>query len=153
MNDSALTQLADIELPFAPAWFTPSAYLIIAILGVMTSLIFMVWLRRRRATRATTLDSPNTNALLEFDRLRATRAAETPLTRDTAYRIAGVLRVGLRLSELNSIPPLCLTEHHDAWPRIVAALTAARYQPDGHLVLSHDDWRIIRSWLQSTRHD
>lgn len=153
MNDSALTQLADIELPFAPAWFTPSAYLIIVMLCAMSSLVFMVWLRRRRAARPTTLDSLSTNALLEFDRLRATRAAETPLTRDTAYRIAGVLRVGLRLSELNIAPPLSITENHDAWRRIVAALTAARYQLDGYLTLGDDDWRIIRMWLQNTRHD
>lgn len=148
MNDSPLTQLADIELPFYPAWFSPT-YLTIAMLCVVSSLACIWWLKRRRALRNTAAVLPSTHALHEFDRLHATLATNTPLTRDTAYRIAGVLRVGLGLSQLDSACPPCIIENHDAWPRIVAALTTARYQPDGYLTLDHDDWRVIRNWLQS----
>lgn len=144
MNEPVLTQLADVELPFAPTWLNLAPYLgIMVAMVIVLAAALLLWRRRTPRTAHEPL-----SVLAEFERLRQPeqQAALTP--RELAYRLAGLLRVGLNLSQLDDHCPAALAEHQSDWSRIVRALTAARYHADAMLPLSADDFHIMRTWLQ-----
>lgn len=144
MNEPALTQLADVELPFAPTWLDLAPYVgIVFVMSIVLAAALLLW--RRRTPR--TAHEPLT-ALDEFERLRQLEQQAALAPRELAYRLAGLLRVGLNLVQLDDHCPAALAEHQSDWSRIVRALTAARYQADAILPLSDADFLIMRAWLQ-----
>lgn len=144
MNEQGLTQLADVELPFAPTWHDLTPYIgIMVVMIIALAAALLLWRRHTPRTAHEPL-----SLLAEFERLHQPEQQAALSPRERAYRLAGLLRVGLNLSQLDDQCPVALAGHQSDWSRIVRALTAARYQSDATLLLSADDVHIMRAWLQ-----
>lgn len=135
-----LTQrLADIEPPPAvdwqPLWWTAVAVIACIILAIV------IFLRFRRRTPATAIDSRQ-KALVELAILKS----QATSSRESAYRLAAVLRRGFELAQLNHTPPANI-EPHD-WQTLIKKLEKLRYQSSDSEQLSADELNRVETWLR-----
>lgn len=129
MNEQALLQgMADIDLPPAPDW-QPWLLTLIALIMLAASAL-LLWRRRRKAVPLPAVgDHCAEHSAIEVLRALRQRWRGGDIdTRETAYRIATVLRRGLMLRRLQpQAPPATVSAAE--WQALLAHLAALRYRP------------------------
>lgn len=144
-EDRALATLADIILPPPPDWH--SFWLITAIMLAVLALVIAAlyfYVRKSRLRQRAAPSSPlNELATLE----KQWRDGVLP-TRETAYRLATLLRVGMGIPQLTRHPPLAFASQDSRWETLIRALEHIRYAPHNSTFDTQwFDW--TREWLDS----
>lgn len=133
--------LADIEPPPAVDW---SLWLWLSA-GVVLVLILAVvlWLRLRPGKSVAAIAPPQA-ALQELTTLKQ----DLSDTRQSAYRLAALLRRGLSLD----VQTQALPSHIDSrdWRELQAKLQQLRYQANCPLQIDEDDLTRVEQWLRGT---
>ena len=144
-TEALLGRMADIEMPPPPDWTWLWATLLIAVLTAL-----LAWWWRRPRARKQAAPPPPPDACSELDRLQARWRARELTDRETAYRLAVILRLGLALPRLSPQCPAPLRHEEDAWRETVALLQHARYRRDAAPI----DPRLferVRRWLATEK--
>lgn len=150
MNPQPLSQLADVELPLPPNWLPWLA----AMAGAVTLGILLWWLAfrfRRPPRQPGTRHAVAVDPEQELERLLSRWHRSEISTREMAYRLAAVLRLGLQLPQLDSQPPACIASYRERWTELVRDLSAMRYQSVAERELHPDVLPLIRTWLREAR--
>ena len=151
MNPEQLRQqMADIIVP-APANTTLHDTGILVLIVVLLSLT--AWLIRRRSRRpsaqaATTAD----DAMQQFELLQQDWHERRIDSREAAFRLATVLRLGLNLAQLPLRPPTPAIDKPQ-WHRTIETLNALRYPPTLTQTLTDDLFSNIRQILLQAAED
>ncbi len=153
MNDIIpLQQLADIELPPAPQWqsvFTVTGLITLVVGAIM----WRIWLAIKNRRQATTnrVSHRADNPLDKLEEIRQYWKDGQIDARETAYRLAALIRVALGLPQLTANCPDVVTTSRDHWPKTIDILTRARYRPVSDIQLSPATFDRIRYWLDDAR--
>jgi cytochrome c-type biogenesis protein CcmH/NrfF len=145
MNDQQFAQLtnqlADIELPPEPNWWP----WLIALVAVIVAALLLIFLLRRREKKEASITS---EALQRLNQLEQSWQSGKLDQRRCAYQLATLLRLGLRLPQLNHTPPAQLAEQNTTWQQTITLLQQLRYQANSDAQLSDKIFTTIRTWLQ-----
>jgi hypothetical protein len=141
----ALRQLADVLPPPAPGlgeWLP-----IIFVAAIVTAAVLFWWLRRQRSPRG---NASAREARQRLGRLRVEWQARGVNDREAAYRLAALLRLGLRLPQL--APLLCppMVKEGVAWEETLRELHALRYRR-GTPSLSPQCFDRVEQWLAAAQ--
>ena len=119
-------QLADVELPPAPDWqpLTIAAAVVIAAI-LLAAIVIRLRSRRKNSNNAS---DTRREALHQLQLLQQQWQQNEVDDRDTAYRLATLLRLGLELNQLTDTPPPALANKQQQWQERVRLLTRLRYQ-------------------------
>lgn len=144
-DDHGLATLADIVLPPPPDW--QPLWLTIAFVLTVTALAiaaFWVYQRKRKKKNHSPSQAP-LSALAEIEQQWHTGALAS---RETAYRLATVLRLGMGVPQLTCHPPASLADQQSRWETLVHSLERIRYAP--HTSTLDEQWfGWIREWLRT----
>ena len=145
-NAAFFDQLADVALPAEPSlWPTITA---VAITLIAIGLIYLRYRLRDKqsATPTKTIDT----AQQALERLLVVEQAWSNGkidTRETAYRLSTLLRLGLNLPQLtNRCPPL-LTDNQGEWQQMITLFDQLRYQTQTAQTLTGTTFNQLRQWL------
>jgi len=149
MNEGvALQQLADVLPPPAPdgywiAWFL--------VLVVVTAAAGGWWRMRRRRTRDGL--APAHEARRRLRALRDAWQSQSVADRDAAYRLANLLRLGLRLPQLTPERRPATVADAGAWERTLTELHALRYRRAVGSALSARCFDLADEWLATAQRE
>lgn len=144
-EDRTLATLADILLPPPPDWhsFWLFTAITLAVLALVIAALFLYIRKSRLRTRAASNSPLHELANIE----KQWRDGVLP-TRETAYRLATVLRVGMGIQQLTRQPPVAFASQSSRWETLIRALEQIRYAPhNSTLDTQWFDW--TREWLAS----
>lgn len=134
-----LQRLADIEPPPAPDWhpllLTGAIFLVLALLP-------LVWRFARRTP------APRRTALQRLRQLERQWRQGCCSERETAYRLAAILRLGL---ELESLRTTSEPARGREWQQFIEQLDELRYRPQSTGRLSTELFHKARRWLTEPR--
>jgi hypothetical protein len=141
----ALRQLADVLPPPAPGLGEWLPFIFAA--AILTAAALFWWLRKPRSPHG---NASAREARRRLDRLRAEWHSQTVSDREAAYRLAALLRLGLRLPQL--APLLCPPSVKDvvAWEETLRELHALRYRR-GTPRLSPQCFDRAEQWLAAAQ--
>jgi len=144
----ALSQLADILPPPAPGG--PN-WILLSIIGIFCLVIMaaLVWFWKKHHSQR-----KNSTAREARRRLAALRSAwqsHTLSDRETAYRLATLLRLGLTLPQLNTQDRPNMVEDDTAWRETLELLHALRYRDQAGLSLSSQCFEHAALWLAAAQ--
>lgn len=143
-TDALLARLADIEIPAEPEWAWLWAALLALLLGALAA--GLLWRLRRSPPGGAALPSPPREACNELDRLQARWRAGEVADRETAYRLATILRLGLALPRLTPHCPAPLRQEEASWRETIALLQRARYRKTP-AAIGPELFDRVRRWL------
>ncbi len=143
-TDALLARLADIEMPQSPEWTW--LWLVLLLLLALAVALFWWWRRPRPEGKTTT--APSLDACAELDRLQAQWLAGQLADRETAFRLATILRLGLALPQLTPRCPAPLRHEEDAWRKTVMLLQRARYRKTSEAI-EPEVFERARHWLST----
>lgn len=138
-------QLADVEPPGPPQWW-PWYLLAIVLLAVVATAAQLAWRAYRR--RGTAAKPASANALAKLQTLHGQWRSGQLNDRQTAFRLATLLRLGLGLDQLTPEKPAALKEDEQQWRTTIALLGKLRYRPHPMDQLDEAVFRQIRCWLE-----
>jgi hypothetical protein len=144
----ALSQLADILPPPAPGgpdWLLVSVVGIVCIVITATVLWFV---KKRNAPRRA---SPAREARRRLAALRNAWQSRTLSDRETAYRLAALLRLGLALPQLGSHLRPATVEDDASWRETLQQLHALRYRDQPGLSLPSTCFEHAERWLTAAQ--
>jgi len=147
MNEQQLEQLtlqlAGIELPPAPNWWT----LIWTITGLVMALVIIgliIWRKNKsRSNKSLAEQAPRRLAQIQQQWLSGELNQRT-----TAYQLATLLRIGLGLKQLDQHTPAQLAGYEIEWQAMIQNLQQLRYQADSKARLDEQTFSTIRGWLK-----
>ncbi len=133
-----LQRLADIAPPPAPDWRP-----LLLAGGVLLALLLLTlaWYLARRP------QTPRRAALKRLRLLERQWRQGRCNERETAYRLAAILRLGLGLEQLQAAPE---ARHEGEWRQFVAQLDELRYQAQPRRRLSSELFNKARRWLAAS---
>ncbi len=134
-----LQRLADIEPPPAPDW--QPTLLTGGALFLVLALLLVAWRLARRP------QSPQRTALQRLQYLERQWQQGRCSERETAYRLAAILRLGLGLASLQTTPD---PRHGREWQQLIQQLDELRYQPQPPR-LTATLFHSARRWLAGPR--
>lgn len=135
-------RLADIELPPQPDWW-PLIGTLAAVTGLALFLGLWWW---RRAPTARLAATPE--AIRRLDQLQRDWQGGALETREAAYQLATLLRLGLGLRQLGPQPPPHLAEEQPQWQGTLKLLEQLRYRPASPARLTEQTFAQVRAWLE-----
>lgn len=137
-----LRQLADIELPPMPNYDS----IIWGVIGLITLLVAcaIVWRRLHKIAQPAHKATVALIKLQEVEILWRTKAL-TP--RETAFRLACLLRLGLGLAQLTGDCPASLKTYRQSWSDTITMLDQIRYPAQIPTDLPYSTFEVIRQWL------
>ena len=144
-----LNQLADVSLPAEPALW-PTISIISMILIAIALIIYIAYCRRQSLPSAT--ERHRTQKALE--RLAIVESAWSKReidSREAAYQLSTLLRLGLNLPQLNQHSPPALINDHQAWQETLALFNQLRYQPHITRPLTCNTFEQLRLWLNRSQ--
>jgi Domain of unknown function (DUF4381) len=144
-----LTKLADIEMPAPPDWHpvTVSGAIAVAVIGLLAAIAFYMY--RRKRLRGGKISRPAV-ALGKLEQL-VTQWQDGKVTeRETAYRLATILRLGLGLRQLDRHCPAAIANDKQQWLETITMLNRQRYQVASNDHLSAEVFERARAWLRQT---
>lgn len=118
--DEAINRMADILLPAPPPASSPLLLLLSALGIVILSASAYVWMKQQRTTQP----ASGLSALQQFELVQQQQLG----CRETAYRLATVLRLGFDLPQLTMTPPAA-TINSQQWQQTISELNRLRYAP------------------------
>jgi len=140
-NAELLNNIADIELPAPPNW-QPSILLAIIIIFLLLFLLLLVLQQRSKSIR-----NENT-ALEQLMQIQHNWKSKTTNNRDTAYQLATLLRLGLKLDQLDADTcPNVIFAHQVNWHDTVTQLKKLRYEKHQKVTLKNHTFDNIKNWL------
>lgn len=146
-REDALQRLADIIPPAAPDlriwWFSAGAFFF----AVVAALSARWWMKRRRP--AVHVVSSRQAARSQLQTLRAEWDARQVTDRDAAYRLAAILRLGLKLPQLPEAPPPSVQDDSAQWRETVAQLHRQRYAASALQPLNAGVFDRALRWLSA----
>lgn len=147
-EDVALQQLADVLPPPAPDgyWMLPVIVLVIALAAAGV----WWWTRRRRTAGS---DAPACEARRRLRELRSAWQAQAVPDREAAYRLATLLRLGLRLPQLSTELRPTMISDPSAWERTLAELHVLRYRHAVGSALSIQCFDHADEWLAAAQRE
>lgn len=150
MDAAPLGQLADVDMPLPPDW-TPWLVALagMTLLGLLITWTVVHYKRRSRASLAR--QTPTANPEQELERLLAQWQSNDIPPRELAYRLATLLRLALRLPQLEAQPPEHIVSHRERWPELINELAALRYRGAAEHTLRPEWLTLVRTWMQESR--
>ncbi len=136
-------QLAGIELPPQPDWW-PLIWTLTAIALAALVLALLVRYKRKPSSER----SPAAEATRRLGRLRQAWQTGELESRQAAYQLATLLRLGLGLRQLDHTPPPHLADQRPEWQATLATLEQLRYQPHSEARLTDPLFNQIQGWLK-----
>lgn len=147
MNDEQLQQLgqqlADIELPPEPNWW-PLIWIVLGFLLIQT-LFTVIMLKKRRSAANKTLPD---DAQQRLQQIQQQWQHDELNSRDAAYQLATVLRLGLGLKQLKQTPPEFLSDQRTQWQSVIKQLQQLRYEANCKAILNDELFSTIQDWLK-----
>lgn len=145
-DDHGLATLADIVLPpspdWQPMWLTMTFALVVTALMIAS---FWVYQRSRKMTNHGIPPTP----LHTLAKIEQQWHAGSLTPRETAYRLATVLRLGMGMPQLTCHPPASLADQQSRWETLIHELDRIRYAPlTSPLDEQWFEW--VREWLRTT---
>jgi hypothetical protein len=153
VKEDPLAALADIEILAPPE---SSTSLPMALIVLLIGIIVIAWLvarliaRRSRSTHIDVALPASTAALQRLAALRADWERGEVNDRETAYRLCALLRIGLKLPELDPRTPPPALSHIEAWAPTLHSLQKLRYARDENTPLCAQDFELARVWLMDS---
>lgn len=133
---------ADIELPAAPG--LPGEIVVAIIFVIAVAAVAIVLVRRLWADTGTrAVRSP----IAELDRMKSRLQSGQCSPRDTAYRLAMLLRAHFQVTDLDPASPPAGIENQREWAQVVRQLSANRYGPAALSTLPDESFAHARAWL------
>ncbi len=145
-NDAFLEQLADITPPAEPALW-PAAVTLLAVLLIVSALRYLH--RRHRSRQSQPIAAVDT-AHEALERLTAVEQAWSNGdidTRETAYHLTTLLRLGLNLPQLASHCPPQLVDNPLEWQQTITLFEQLRYRAQATQPLTTATFNQLREWL------
>lgn len=150
---ASLATLADIELPAPPAYGSiPSAsgtLLVLTGLLVLAAALGVAWRIRRRGRRPGAApvapETPDRQALIRLETLRAAWEGGRLDDRETGFRLCALLRIGLGLAQLRPTEPPASADRAQ-WRQVIDTLQAVRYPAD-HTRMTAAVFEQAGDWL------
>ena len=151
MNEQQLQQLgqqlADIELPPEPNWW-PLIWIVLVFLLIQT-LLTIIMLKKRKAATKKLLPDEARQRLQQIHQQWQHGELES---RDAAYELATLLRLGLGLKQLKYGPPTSLSHQTKEWQAVIEQLKQLRYQANSDITLNEETFNTIQAWLKQGAH-
>ena len=142
----SLTQrLAAIEMPPPPNW---QPYIIGAVVITITiALCVSILLLRRKHSPQPQSINISQAALGRLDQLHDSWQTGKLNDQHTAYQLAAILRLGLKLKQLTTQPPANLNKDKINWQHTVQLLQTLRYAKQKNTKLNNQTFEQVRLWL------
>ena len=149
-NAAFFDRLADVALPAEPSLWP--AITVIAITLIAIGLTYLCY--RRRDRQSTTAAKTTDTAQQALERLLVIEQAWANGkidTRETAYRLSTLLRLGLNLPQLTNRCPPQLTDHQDEWQQMITLFDQLRYQTQTARPLTDTTFNQLKLWLTTSQ--
>lgn len=137
-------QLAGIEPPPGPNWW-PLIWMLVGI--AIAAVLLIIWVLRWRHKSGPN-QTPAATAIQRLNRLRQAWQTGELESRQAAYQLATLLRLGLGLRQLDHTPPPPLAGQQPQWQATITLLQQIRYQPDSNAKLTEQTFSQIQQWLK-----
>lgn len=144
-----VNNLADIELPSAPADDASLALWLVLVVVILVGVItYIAW--RKRGAMPNSVTPGVQAALAQLEQIQKQWQLGQLDERQAAYRLATLLRLALGLPQLDSVCPPCVQQHRAQWPNTIALLTTLRYRRvETQNQLNTATFDVVRQWLQT----
>lgn len=143
-SEQLLIQLADIEIPVTESSSTPAlGWIFLALVTLSLGIYFFLHKRAKKNA----LTQPQGIALTKLEQLeKQWQMGKTP-TRQIAYQLSTVLRLGLGLPQLTETPPPFIQQNKENWKNTITLLQRLRYASHETEALNYETFSLARSWL------
>jgi len=148
-NAALLDRLADVQLPAEPQLWPVIIAAVIAL--IVIALIYFGYRRVKQHAAATTSDTTQ-QALARLTKLEQAWSSGELETREAAYQLSTLLRLGLNLPQLTRHSPPPLANQQTEWQQTITLFNQLRYQPQAAGQLTTDTFAQLRQWLKRSRH-
>ncbi|GEM_PF-1877870 len=149
-NDAFLEQLADITPPAEPALW-PAAVTLLAMLLIVSALLYLHRRHRSQRPRATATTDTAREALERLTAVEQAWSNGDIDTRETAYQLTTLLRLGLNLPQLTRHCPPQLADNQLEWRQTIALFERLRYRAQVAQPLTTATFNQMREWLTTSQ--
>jgi len=145
-NAELLNSIADIELPAPPNW--QPAILIGIIIFILLFLMLLILQQRSKLIKNKIYKHHQHSALEQLEKIQQHWKIKSINNRETAYQLAAVLRLGLKLEQLqaNACPNILIAQR-TTWHDTVTQLNKLRYQSHQKDEIESHTFAHIQHWL------